>query len=248
MYQRPVTILDIIVIFDDDSHMRYPGGKGKCYQQLVNLMPPHETYIESHLGGGAVLRHKRTAVRNIGIDLDPSVISRWKAEAPSLGEFIEADAVDYLENFSFKGNELVYSDPPYVPGTRKQQRIYKYEYNDTHHERLLKVIRGLPCMVMLSGYDSPLYNDMLPGWRKHSFWAKSHTTMRNEHVWMNFDPPKRLHDANFIGSNFRERQTIKRRQQRLRAKIEQMNPLERGEFLLWLAETYNIGSRLQEGF
>lgn len=237
--------LDIIVNFDDDGCMRYPGGKGKCYQQLVNLMPPHEIYIESHLGGGAVLRHKRTAARNIGIDRDASVIMRWKEEAPTLGEFIEADATDFLSEFSYNGNELVYSDPPYVLETRQQQHIYRHEYDDAQHERLLKVIRGLPCMVMLSGYDSALYNDMLPGWRKHNFWAKSHTTMRNEHVWMNFDPPERLHDANFIGANFRERQTIKRRQQRLREKIEHMNPLERGEFLLWLTETYNVDSPMK---
>ncbi len=52
--------------------MSYPGGKGKCYQRLINLMPPHETYIESHLGGGAVLRNKRPAKANIGIDADVS--------------------------------------------------------------------------------------------------------------------------------------------------------------------------------
>ncbi|MBS0352463.1 MAG: DNA adenine methylase, partial [Proteobacteria bacterium] len=48
--------------------MSYPGGKGKCYQRLINLMPPHETYIETHLGSGAVLRNKRPAKTTIGID------------------------------------------------------------------------------------------------------------------------------------------------------------------------------------
>jgi site-specific DNA-adenine methylase len=58
--------------------MRYPGGKGKCYQRLINLMPVHETYIETHLGGGAVMRNKRPAARNIGIDIDQQVIDVWR--------------------------------------------------------------------------------------------------------------------------------------------------------------------------
>ena len=36
--------------------MRYPGGKGKCYQHIINLMPMHDTYIETHLGGGEPYR------------------------------------------------------------------------------------------------------------------------------------------------------------------------------------------------
>ena len=50
--------------------MTYPGGKNGpgVYQTLINQIPPHDTYIETHLGGGAVLRHKRPAALNIGID------------------------------------------------------------------------------------------------------------------------------------------------------------------------------------
>ena len=36
--------------------MTYPGGKGTAYQKLINLMPPHACYIESHYGSGAVMR------------------------------------------------------------------------------------------------------------------------------------------------------------------------------------------------
>lgn len=57
----------------------YPGGKGEngVFQRLINLMPPHEVYIETHLGGGAVMRNKRPARRNIGIEIDPEVIKLW---------------------------------------------------------------------------------------------------------------------------------------------------------------------------
>ena len=48
--------------------MHYQGGKGGVFQKLINRMPPHEVYIETHLGGGAVMRNKRPAGSNIGIE------------------------------------------------------------------------------------------------------------------------------------------------------------------------------------
>jgi DNA adenine methylase len=50
----------------------YFGSKatsGLC-QAIIALMPPHDTYIESHLGGGAIMKRKPPALRNIGIDLN----------------------------------------------------------------------------------------------------------------------------------------------------------------------------------
>ena len=34
--------------------------------------------IETHLGGGSVMRKKRPAKRNIGIEAHPDVINKWK--------------------------------------------------------------------------------------------------------------------------------------------------------------------------
>jgi hypothetical protein len=34
---------------------------------IISLMPPHETYIETHLGGGAIMRRRAAAAINIGI-------------------------------------------------------------------------------------------------------------------------------------------------------------------------------------
>jgi len=63
--------------------MHYPGGKNGSgvFQTIINLMPPHEVYIEPFLGAGAILRLKRPASTNIGIDIDPEVIRYWKAAA-----------------------------------------------------------------------------------------------------------------------------------------------------------------------
>lgn len=218
--------------------MRYPGGKGKCYQRLINLMPQHQTYIESHLGGGAVMRNKMTAQRNIGLDLDAKIIQQWQAELSGICELYQVDAVTFLEAYSFEGQELVYVDPPYVPETRRRARVYRYDYSKEDHIRLLQCLVSLPCNVMISGYDSDLYNRELDGWRKVSFPAKTHVDVREETVWMNFEPPSHLHDSRYLGETFRERQTIQRRQARLRNRIQNLAPLERHELLQWMQKHY----------
>ena len=88
--------------------MRYPGGKGKCYQHIINVFPPHSIYIETHLGGGAVLRHKKPAATSIGVDRDAAVIQSWERLFPLLASYVEADAVDFLTSQHLGGDELVY--------------------------------------------------------------------------------------------------------------------------------------------
>lgn len=218
--------------------MRYPGGKGKSFQKIINLMPPHETYIESHLGGGSVLRNKNPAQKNIGIEKDPIVVKQWALKYPNICEIIEADATSFLRAFPCIGNELIYADPPYLPETRKRKRVYNCDLTNDDHESLLGTLLTLPCMVMVSGYNSNLYNDMLNTWRKVTFLAKAHDGQREECVWLNFPPAKILHDSRYIGQTFRDRQTIKRRQQRLKEKFQKMDPIERNEFIQWLNSTY----------
>ncbi|MBY8168177.1 hypothetical protein KW507_15995 [Vibrio fluvialis] len=41
-----------------------------AYQQIINLMPPHDCYIEAFLGGGTVMKRKAPAIRSFGLDLD----------------------------------------------------------------------------------------------------------------------------------------------------------------------------------
>lgn len=186
------------------------------------------------------MRNKKTAQRSIGLDLDVRVIDRWRIEQPGVCELHQVDAVEFLEAFHFAGDELVYVDPPYVPDTRRRSRVYRCDYTDDDHLRLLRCLQSLPCNVMLSGYDNELYNRELPGWRKVSFPAKTHVEVREEVVWMNFEAPSRLHDVRYRGETFRDRQTIQRRQARLRSRIEGMDPLERDELLQWMQENYGI--------
>jgi DNA adenine methylase len=149
--------------------MRYPGGKFRCYQKLINLIPTHRVYIETHLGGGAVLRHKTPAEVNIGVDLDSEVIRAFKGFGDGY-QFHTVSAEEFLSNYRFEGDEFVYADPPYWPASRRsRRRLYRHTYTESEHVRLLGILKRLPCAVMLSGYDNTTYSGVLRGWRKHAF-------------------------------------------------------------------------------
>jgi DNA adenine methylase len=220
----------------------YPGGKGKCFQRLINLMPLHATYIETHLGGGSVIRHKRPAKINIGIDADAKVIEYWRRIYPDLCSLVHGDALDFLETYPYKGDELLYVDPPYLPELRRRRRVYRHDYGRADHERLLALLSKLPCMVMISGYPGSLYDVALHSWRKVSFRARTQVDTRTECVWMNFDAPSELHDGSYIGHTFRERQSVRRRHSRLLSRFGRMEPDERAHLL----ELLNCEFRKQE--
>ena len=79
--------------------MTYQGGKSGygVYQKIINQIPPHEIYIEPFLGDGGIMRNKRLAVRNIGIDLDIDVIKVWQSK-----KNIECKTIPNLYNIQFR--------------------------------------------------------------------------------------------------------------------------------------------------
>lgn len=189
------------------------------------------------------MRHKLPASRNIGIDADARAIAAWSAKSAPGVEVLCKRAEEFLESYQFRGDELVYADPPYHPATRRRQRIYRMDYTEEDHERLATLLQGLPCMVILSGYANPIYERVLTGWRTRTFQAKTHTDVRTETLWFNFEPPKQLHDSRYVGVDFRERQTIRRRISRLQERIVRMDAVERSAFMQWLHEAYPMTER-----
>lgn len=228
------TIADIAMM----ERMGYPGGKGRCYQHIISLMPPHEVYIETHLGGGAVLLRKKPARRSIGVERDPAVVDRWLRERPMRCELVAGDALDFLQTFPFSGAELVYADPPYLPSTRRRSKVYRHDYEETDHVELLNVLRTLPCHVMISGYRSALYDQILESWNSVEFPGDSHVGPTVEVVWMNYDPVGPLHDHAHIGSDFRDRERIRRRRASLKARVQDLSIAERDALFSELAESY----------
>ena len=195
-------------------------------------MPPHEVYIETHLGGGSVIFNKRPTTNNIGIEINPKIFNILRNSHRTDIKFINDDAVEYLKNYQFTGKELIYCDPPYLRETRKnRRRLYKYEYTLEQHIELLEVIKTLPCKVMISGYESSLYKKYLKGWHTRFFEASCNHGFGTEWIWMNYSAPVKLHDYRYLGDNFRQRERIKKKTNIWLAKFKSMPILERQALL-----------------
>ena len=204
----------------------YFGSKatsGLC-QPIIALMPPHDTYIETHLGGGAIMRRKPAALRNIAIDLNPKPLEAFECDYPV--EKIHGCAHRFLADHEYSGRELVYCDPPYLHCTRTSGRRYRFDYEEQDHVELLDLLKGLPCSVILSGYPSHLYDEQLAGWRTLELQVMNQGGVRTEKLWFNFTPD-RVHWPRYAGKNFTDRQRIKRKAESWGKRYQALPPAER---------------------
>nr|DAL76821.1 MAG TPA: DNA adenine methylase [Bacteriophage sp.] len=100
-------------------------------------------------------------------------------------------ALEVIERFNYS-NVFMYIDPPYVLGTRTGKQ-YKHEMTDADHEELLKLLLQSKAKIMLSGYESDMYNDYLIGWEKKQFLScAEHGKLRTETVWMNYESNQQI--------------------------------------------------------
>lgn len=193
--------------------MTYLGSKAASgvFQKIIAEMPPHDTYIETHLGGGAVMLHKPPARRNWGIDIDPLAVEAFCQGnvdfLDTVGDslFIDvADAVQFLRGFDFSsaGRVLVYADPPYLHETRT---------------------------------SAARYDELLTGWRQKEFQAMTRGGVRTEKIWMNY-PEGRAYSHTFAGKDYNDRERIKRKAKRWREKFAALPHAERLAIMTALSE------------
>lgn len=122
------------------------------------------------------------------IELLPQIIARLQCV-----QFACQPAIDAIRKFDHVEG-LIYCDPPYVHATRAKgsRDIYGVEMTDEDHCQLADVLRKCKSKVVISGYASPLYEELYCGWRavdfdmpNHAAGGKSKRRMI-ERVWMNY--------------------------------------------------------------
>lgn len=100
-------------------------------------------------------------------------------------------ALEVIKRFDYK-NVFMYIDPPYLLGTRTGKQ-YLHEMADSDHEELLKGILHSRAKIMISGYESNMYNDYLKEWEKVYFNScAEHGKPRQEIVWLNYGIEQQL--------------------------------------------------------
>lgn len=101
-------------------------------------------------------------------------------------------AVDVISRFNYE-NVLIYCDPPYLLDTRSGGEQYKREMTEDDHENLLYQLKKHKGFVLLSGYESKMYDSLLKDWHKETHINYSQAGSKKQEVlWMNFEPPAQL--------------------------------------------------------
>lgn len=103
---------------------------------------------------------------------------------------------DLLDVFRNTGKTFFYIDPPYMPETRTSDVKYDVDWTVDDHKRLLASVINSKCKIMISGYNTPLYESTLTsaGWNvktkvvdnKMGFGSGAVVNQRVEYLWRNF--------------------------------------------------------------
>jgi DNA adenine methylase len=97
-------------------------------------------------------------------------------------------ALDLIEKYGAQPGVLIYADPPYVLSARESSH-YRHEMTDDEHRDLAAALSAAKSSVVLSGYDSPLYDELYDGWFRQEIAASagnaSEDRGRIEVLWSN---------------------------------------------------------------
>lgn len=122
------------------------------------------------------------------VDTIDFAVTRLRGSTTNLVQIEHMDAFRLIERYN-SPDVLMYLDPPYVRSTRKSGRLYRFEMDDNQQHELLRLIAWNKAKIVLSGYQSDMYDDALKGWYKDT--TQSQTTsgeMAEETLWLNYEP------------------------------------------------------------
>ncbi len=96
---------------------------------------------------------------------------------------------------------LFYVDPPYLPELRHpgnphcRKGEYRHEMTREDHVSLLRRLREAEGKVIISGYPSDLYDEILHDWRREKRMAQADRAQpRTEVLWISPNVPRQQHD------------------------------------------------------
>lgn len=118
-----------------------------------------------------------------------TAVDRLKGDTTNLVQIESMDALQLIEKYNFP-DVLMYLDPPYVKSTRRTNKLYTVEMEEEGQNKLLDLIVKSKAKIVLSGYQSDLYDERLKGWKKDTIQTRTTSTdIATETIWMNYEPP-----------------------------------------------------------
>ena len=85
-----------------------------------------------------------------------------------------------------------YCDPPYLHETRRSTKTYEFEMSKDDHIELAQTLNACKGKVMISGYDSKLYQELYINWNREEHRVANHSSQtkikqyKTECIWKNY--------------------------------------------------------------
>lgn len=95
------------------------------------------------------------------------------------------DAFEVIAEYGQHEANLLYVDPPYLGETRNSLGYEHEMTSEDDHVRLLELLLQAKASVVLSGYSSPIYDEILAGWAVVDVASRTQAAERVERVWSN---------------------------------------------------------------
>jgi len=168
-----------------------------CYDLIVadKVERARRTLVRYHQSFGTTNSSKKSW-RNVQTYGGPRVATVWNCLPDTILECCERlknaqieciDAIKLCERYN-SPDTLIYCDPPYLQSLRKKN-MYHHEMTEEQHIELLQVLLASKSKVIISGYESELYDSMLRDWyRVQKLTTVQMGLHRTETLWMNFEP------------------------------------------------------------
>lgn len=167
---------------------------------LDDLELARRWWIRSNAAVGGIVENRTTfsASSKLGASRAKTAkrrLDRLHLVADRLADAIvdNRDAVDAIRHFADRSDAVIYADPPYLATTRTGPGGYHVDRpEETHHRELAKALHETDAFVILSGYPSPLYEELFADWHQieKATSANFGTTDRDrtEVLWTNQNP------------------------------------------------------------
>lgn len=134
--------------------------------------------------------------RKRGQSFTPSAyIKRYAARMPEAAERLNGvsiesrDALEVISDYGTEESVCIYADPPYLGSTRAKNYAHELLDDGAHHA-FAEVCHSVRARLLISGYASPLYEQLFEGWSRLEVAAPtalSGDTTRTEVLWANYE-------------------------------------------------------------
>lgn len=150
------------------------------------------TIVRCYFGIGDSFLWNHNAFRT-SKESNTCVAASWENYYKAFDLIIERLAGVTIENLSYEKlfekydspATLWYLDPPYMKETRTRKHAYREDWSDMSHNQFISHVKSLKGAVILSGYNSELYETEFSSWVKST---KEATTngghKRTEFLWI----------------------------------------------------------------